>query len=121
MKITRNDYFGSPCFKLKIRGKTYADLDWNTRRPGLSLWAGTKDMGLDRRRWWDLSFCLEVNAPLGEPHRLYLNAGRKFHAIVGLWPGNGCYRYRYHQDEAGEWVRNDRPAPLHWGWLTINL
>jgi hypothetical protein len=32
---------------------------------------------------------------------------------------DGCDRYRYHQDESGRWVRNDKPEPLHWGWLTI--
>jgi hypothetical protein len=32
---------------------------------------------------------------------------------------DGLDRYRYHQDDDGHWVRNDKPEPLHWGWLTI--
>jgi len=32
---------------------------------------------------------------------------------------DGLDRYRYHQNESGRWVRNDKPEPLHWGWLTI--
>jgi hypothetical protein len=31
----------------------------------------------------------------------------------------GCSRYKYHQEAAGEWVRDEKPAPGHWGWLTI--
>lgn len=32
---------------------------------------------------------------------------------------DGCDRYRYHRDGDGKWIRNDKPEPFHWGWLTI--
>lgn len=70
----------------------------------------------DLYRW---SMCLDLNAPLGEPWRLYVNA-RRWSVILGLLPGHGCSRYRYHRDEEGEWARNEKPHPLHWGWLTID-
>jgi hypothetical protein len=31
----------------------------------------------------------------------------------------GLDRYRWHRKEDGGWARDARPAPLHWGWLTI--
>ena len=33
---------------------------------------------------------------------------------------DGISRYRYHKDEHGNRCRNDKPEPLHWGWLTID-
>lgn len=90
------------------------------------------------------SACLDINPPLGEPNRLYLG-GFGWTVILGLptlrttrftgeyerglevwrtcltWPHiDGCSRYRYRQDEEGNWVRKDRPEPLHWGWLTVS-
>src|SRR6266536_1088863 len=91
-------------------------------------------------------FTLDVNAPLGEPNRLYVWLGGGWQVILGLpefrdfrvtrreghvihgeyftdWLHphiGGCDRYRYHQDEDGQWVRNARPARGHWGWLTID-
>jgi hypothetical protein len=88
-------------------------------------------------------FCLDLNPPLGEPNRLYVH-GRRRRVTLGLlslrglrdtgevrdgrpvlrecltWPHlDGISRYRYHLDESGEWARDDKPAPGHWGWLTI--
>jgi len=88
-------------------------------------------------------FLLDLNPPLGEPNRLYLHLSR-WHVTLGLpsvrgskptgeiyrgapvyrhcltWPHiDGLDRYRYRKDGDGRWVRNDKPEPLHWGWLTI--
>lgn len=32
----------------------------------------------------------------------------------------GTSRYRYHKSDDGSWVRNDKPEPRHWGWLTVD-
>lgn len=52
--------------------------------------------------------------------------GRDVVTVHGEYFGNwlhphidGLSRYRYHKDRDGKWVRNDKPEPLHWGWLTI--
>lgn len=95
-------------------------------------------------------FTFDLNAPHGEPHRIFFYSRRRrvtigllsfqeFRetgrrtalngrgtAIDGEWHRNwlhphctGISRYRYHEDENGKWVRNDKPEPMHWGWLTI--
>lgn len=89
-------------------------------------------------------FLLDLNPPLGEPNRLYLHlgnwqvtlgllsvrdfreTGRDGNCIEGEYFSNWLHphidslaRYRSHRDEAGNWIRNPKPEPLHWGWLTI--
>lgn len=155
MKFTRGTYpdipgtAGSPCWKLTGRW-LYADADWNTRFPYgvcLAVRGGRNPrpgFALDA----PLGFTLDLNAPLGEPNRLYLWLG-PVKAILGLpqfrdeeviaretTAGGkrvvhvrhfnrrvpriaGCDRYRYHKTEDGDWARDPKPAPLHWGWLTI--
>ena len=146
MKFTRSTYpdypgvNGDPCWTLE--GKyLWVDADWNPRFPfGVCFgFAVGKQQGTHKIHPYSL--CLDLNAPLGEPNRLYLN-GRRWHVILGLlttrkdvfwsdesgdwfkevrtWPRVvRCSRYKYHRDEEGDWERDDKPAPLHWGWLTI--
>jgi hypothetical protein len=182
MKFTRSTYpdfpgaGGSPCWKIK--GKWVdVDADWNTRFPfgtSLSVHVGRQppprvhEPGcprLTRITAEGISGCqcefkpnptpgflIDLNAPLGEPNRLYLWAG-PWHVILGLpefrnsrptgeestvvifgreipsihmeyftnWRPHiaGCGRYKYHQDPEGKWVRDEKPAPGHWGWLTV--
>jgi hypothetical protein len=152
VKLTRSTYpdypgvQGDPCWRLQGRWLAI-DADWNTRPPfgtSFGLHAGRRAPAAgqpDRRP----GFLLDLNAPLGEPNRLYLWLGR-WHAVLALpevrdfrdtgpggrpvirgehfssWrhPHLGTIdRYRYHQDEAGMWRRNAEPEPLHWGWLTL--
>lgn len=168
---------GDPCWQLKGRWIA-VDADWNTRFPfgvSFSFRVGRQPppmvhvKGCDRQTYLTADgitgcrcehpvnrtpgFLLDLNAPLGEPNRLHLYAGRWF-VIIGLpsvrdfretgprttgtifgreipvingehfsnWLHphiDGIHRYRYHQDENGDWVQNDRPDPMHWGWLTI--
>jgi len=144
MKFIRTTYpdypgmQGSPCWKIKSRWLDI-DADWNMRFPfGVCL-------GIHVGRQPPPGFTLDLNAPEGEPNRLYIWLGR-WHAILGLpscrdlrptgryvggsqvwehyssWRSlhiDGCARYLSHKDETGKWVRNDKPEPLHWGWLTI--
>jgi hypothetical protein len=136
VRFTRGEYAGSPEW-LVTAGKWKLDADWNTRFPfGFCLGVTSQPRGA-----W--SWCLDVNAPLGEPNRLYLDF-RGWKVILGLpsmrreritgqegertfsvehylgWPRvTRCDRYRYHQDPSGSWVRNDRPEKWHWGWLTV--
>lgn len=147
MKFTRTTYPdipghpGDPCWQLAGR-YFYVDADWNTRFPfgtSFSLTVGPRHGKSPFRT--AAGFLLDLNPPLGEPNRLYLNA-RRVRVIIGLpawhrdvsWTGEpgehlfrterclpyleGYDRYRYHRDEAGNWVRNARPEPMHWGWLT---
>ena len=121
MKFTRSTYpdypngSGDPCWNLSGRW-LWIDVDWNPRFPfGACFGASLGPQDSPR----PYSFCLDVNAPLGEPNRLYLN-GRRWYAILGLWPGHGCDRYKYHRTADGTWERGARPAPLHWGWLTVD-
>jgi hypothetical protein len=107
MKIARQYYWGSPCFQLRSRKGVHADLDVNTRRPGMSLWMGTNVLSGPHRRW-DFSFCLDVNAPLGEPHRLELNVAG-CHVTLGLWPGQGSQTWDW---KRSEWTHE-------WGWLSV--
>lgn len=110
MKITKQDYFGSPCIQLRSGKGVHADLDLNTRKPGLSLWMGTKVLGAAHRRF-DASFILDVNAPLSEgSNRLELNV-LGYHIGVGLWPGNG---YVQTWDwKRSEWVMRDTLLSIH--------
>ena len=149
MKFTRSGYpspdpgFGYPCWRLETR-LFVIDVDWNVRgRIPVGMCCAVSDPapppGSDALLRW--SVCLDVNPPLGEPNRLYVNVGARagWSVVLGLpslrwmeWPeeNGGCvtwrrrlhidgcdrYRYRYEQDA---WHRNSRPEPLHWGWLTI--
>lgn len=150
MKFARRTYpdipgypwLGSPCWSLAGRW-IYFDADWNTRFPfGTSLCLrigpgkqpGHPDVP---------GFTLDLNAPLGEPNRLYLflppwlvilglpawhedrsftgENGEDRFARVRCRPHlSGVSRYRYHRDDRGRWVRNSKPESLHWGWLTID-
>ena len=155
MRFVRSTYpdypgmTGDPCWRLKGRWLDI-DADWNTRFPfgaSLSFRIGPQPPpGAVNRT---PGFLLDLNAPLGEPNRLYLHLVR-WHVTLGLpsvrdfretgrevtaggkrvihgehysnWRHphlDGLDRYRYHQDEAGRWTRNDKPEPRHWGWLTI--
>lgn len=137
---------GSPCWQLKGRWLD-ADADWNTRFPFgvcLSVRVGPYRV-VDPKRGVRLplrGFALDLNAPLGEPNRLAFFSPR-WHITLGLvswWTFRatgregrmihgehvrcrphlvGLDRYRYHQDESGRWVRNEKPEPWHWGWLTV--
>ena len=120
MKFVRSRYpfeDGVPCWTLS--GKyLWIDVDWNPRFPfgacfGVSL--GPENSKKIRT----FRSCLDLNAPLGEPNRLYLNTRRR-EVVLGLGPGQGCSRYRYHRDADGRWTRDAKPAPGHWGWLTID-
>lgn len=136
---------GSPCWTATGRW-LYFDADWNTRRPyGTSLCLRLQSPHWPDK---GPGFTLDVNPPLGEPNRLYLFLWRR-HVIIGLpsvrdfretsretgprgirvihgvhfsnWRHphiDGCSRYEYHQVN-GEWVRDAKPAPFRWGWLTI--
>lgn len=137
-----DDRYKCPCWSLT--GKNlWIDIDWNTRFPfgiSASVSLGEKDDG----HFYPFGLTLEVNPPLGEPNRIYAHAFRWW-LILGLpqfrserpsgreingvpvwesyisWRPHlaGCSRYGYHKDENDEWVRNAKPNPLNWGWLTI--
>ncbi len=169
MKFTRGKYpdypgaDGDPCWRL-TGSWLDIDADWNTRFPfgaSFSVRIGPQPPPMVREPATAAAMCasrpvnqtpgflLDLNAPLGEPNRLYLWLVR-WHVTLGLpsvrdfqvtgreitvsgkrvihgkhysnWRHphlDGLDRYRYHQDEAGHWTRNARPEPLHWGWLTI--
>lgn len=156
MKFTRSSYPdipgvpGSPCWTLLSRW-LYADADWNTRFPfgtSLGLHFGRQPERLDQPNLTP-GFLLDLNAPEGEPNRLYLWLGpvsvtlglvqfRDFRVtgrettpkgrrvVRGEHFTNwrhphiaGCDRYRYDRGDSGSWVRRPRPEPLHWGWLTV--
>jgi hypothetical protein len=155
LKFTRSTYpripgyerLDSPCWQL-TSPRVWLDADWNTRFPfGVSLGLNLgrrdeRDLDRPRRQPARLGLCLDVNAPLDEPNRLYVH-GRHWRVTLGLitwWTFretgregrmirgryvrcrpylDGISRYRYHRDESGRWVRDDRPVPGHWGWLTV--
>ena len=155
MKFTRSTYpdypgmTGDPCWRLKGSWLDI-DADWNTRFPfGASFSFRIGPQPPSRAVNRTPGFLLDLNAPLGEPNRLYLHLVR-WHATLGLpsvrdfretgrevtvsgkrvihgeyfsnWRHphlDGLDRYKYHQDEAGRWTRNDKPEPFHWSWLTI--
>lgn len=79
---------GSPCWTVTARW-LYADLDVNTRFPYggcLCIRVGPKhpwpDPGSTHRQARH-GFTLDVNAPLGEPNRLYVFSARRQH-MIGL-------------------------------------
>lgn len=150
MRFTRSTYpdipgvQGSPCWTLDSRW-LWIDADLNTRFPfGTSL-----GVRLGRRPGSGPSgvrsgpgFTLDLNAPLGEPNRLYLflpgwsailglptirrevfyeEDGEKRFRVDRCWPRlTSCGRYGYHRVPGGSWERDLRPVPGHWGWLTVD-
>jgi hypothetical protein len=143
VKFKRSSYFGAPCCRASGRWFWF-DADWNTRFPfgtSLGLRVGRRQEAIHkpgcetdcqcRISLPPHGFTLDVNAPAGEPNRLYIWLAR-WHVTLALpqvraecaddsrRPRIGSIgRYRYHQDSDGKWVRNDKPDPLYWGWLTI--
>lgn len=118
MKFTRGDYFGVPCWQLKADGWS-ADVDWTTwLRIPIGFSAGTHST--ERRgKFPAWSWCLDLNAPFGEPCRLYLHRWGWW-ATLSLWPGHGIHRYRAHKNEEGKWMDDAVPEKGHWGWLTVS-
>ena len=144
MKVSFGTYEGSPCWRIDARWLS-VDADWNTRFPfGTSFGF---NIGPRRPIGGGLTqpangFLLDLNAPIGEPNRLYVRIGR-WHVTVGLltwhtfkatgrdgnviegdyvrcWPHlAGIGRYGYHQNDDGNWSRDPLPKPGHFGWLTI--
>ncbi len=133
---------GAPCWRLTGRW-IYLDADWNTRFPFGTSWCLRIGPSSQPGHHGAPGFTLDLNPPLGEPNRLYLFLGRWF-VILGLptlrtsqptgekvngvavyrdclsWPRLGSTgRYRYHRRDDGRWVRNSKPEPRHWGWLTV--
>lgn len=141
----------------------WLDADWNTRFPfGISIciYIGRQaarhpcEPDCEPDCEWHKAgapqgwgFIIDLNAPLGDPNRLYL-WGRRRSVVLGLlswhreaelsrtysidgklvlrtqrvrsWPHlEAMPRYSYHQSPGGGWVRNDQPNRFHWGWLTI--
>jgi hypothetical protein len=148
VKFTRGEYFGSPCWTFKARW-AYMDADWNTRFPygtSLMMRVGTENAGVSFTLDWNAPIGepnrLYLNGGswhvvLGLPSvRDFEETGREVvtdrtgrqvtqvhgrHFRNWLHPHlDGCSRYRYHKDDRDNWVRNDRPERLHWGWLTIS-
>lgn len=80
MKIKLSDYHGSPC--LTVTGsRFYFDADINTRRP-YGVCAGFR-VGEHSVIPDGTGFSLDLNAPLGEPNRLYVSGPRR-HYTIGL-------------------------------------
>lgn len=76
---------GSPCWNLKMRW-LYFDADWNTRFPfgtSLCIRVGPLPAGRGQPNL-NPGFTLDVNAPEGEPNRLYLFLGGGWQVILGL-------------------------------------
>jgi hypothetical protein len=72
---------GSPCWQLTSR-LVRVDADWNTRFPfGVSFGLDAGPDSVPRRI--RTGFLLELNAPLGEPNRLYVH-GFGWHITLGL-------------------------------------
>jgi hypothetical protein len=76
MKIKFGSYCDSPCWQVKARWLD-ADVDWNLR------WPFGTSMGIHLGHPGAPGFLLDLNAPLGEPNRLYVNLGR-WHVTIGL-------------------------------------
>jgi hypothetical protein len=138
----------SPCWQLTSRC-LWLDVDWNTRPPfgaslGLKLgegqprpggWGLTLDINppigepnrlhLQLGRWSVILGLPSVRDFRVTGREVTLPSGKRViageHFSNWLHPHiDGCSRYRYHQDTSGAWVRNSKPEPLHWGWLTIS-
>ena len=135
---------GDPCWQASSSW-FWLDADFNTRFPfgtSFCLRLGCPRGGKGYRRGGP-GFTLDLNAPLGEAR-----AGSTCGSVTGTsrsgssrstvrkhfedddgtprfrevrtWPRLvQMDRYRYHRDLGGNWARNDKPEPLHWGWLTI--
>lgn len=144
MKFTRSTYQGSPCWKLTSRW-VYFDADWNTRFPfGASLclrigpyrpWPDPDSEHRQPKR----GFTLDLNAPLGEPNRLYL-WGAKCEYMIGLiswWTfretgrmetkrgmviDGDHVRCRPHlvRGQAWDWKRSEGTGPPRWRWIVIH-
>jgi hypothetical protein len=140
LKFTRTAYFGSPCWNASGRWFWF-DADWNTRFPfGTS--AGLRIGRQPRRVAGGLGFTLDVNAPLGEPARLYL-WGPKRHYMIGLaswheWQETGTEtrtimarpetvhlghdvrcRPRIVRGQAWDWKRSEYTDPPRWRWIVV--
>ena len=149
MKFKRSRYprhpsterYSSPCWTLTGRW-IWVDIDWNTRFPfgaSIGVTFGHKPAPGSGDR--ALGFCLDVNAPLGEPNRLYLTGPRR-DWMVGLitwWTfretsqqsvvRNGrtitqiegddvrC-RPRLERGQAWDWKRSE--GGDRWRWLVIH-
>lgn len=151
MKLTRSTYpqipsvRPSPCWQFQAR-RLWADLDVNTRFPfGFSLAAADSPPGVGdgpRRRRWGIT--LDVNAPLGEPNRLYLS-GRRRDWMIGLvewhrFKETGQHtttlrsgrtipcveghdvrcRPRLVRGQAWDWDRSEGSTPPVWRWVVVH-
>lgn len=148
MKFTRSRYpaipgreeLDSPCWTVKGRW-LYFDADWNTRWPfGTSLclrigpqrpWPDPGSSHKQPKR----GLTLDLNAPLGEPNRLYLWGGRR-QWMIGLisWhklretgredgvPVLSEFRCRPHlvRGQAWDWKRSEGSTPPRWHWIVIH-
>lgn len=73
--IPGHEQYSSPCWKLTGRW-IWADIDWNMRFPfGASIGVSVGRNPKPGNR--SLGFCLDINAPIGEPNRLYLTGPRR--------------------------------------------
>ncbi len=114
MKFTRSTYHGSPCWKVTADW-LYADADWNTRWPfgaGLCIRIGPQHPWPDpdsKHRQAVRGFTLDLNAPLGEPNRLYLWGARREYMI-------GLIQWRDDYGEETRWPRLVRGQA--WNWRT---
>lgn len=80
--IEGREDLASPCWKATARW-LYLDADWNTRFPwGTSLCVRVRRH--DPEAATAPGFTLDVNAPLGEPNRLYLWGGPAWCARISL-------------------------------------
>jgi hypothetical protein len=147
MKIKRSKYHGSPCWHVTGRW-VYFDADWNTRWPfGTSLclrigpYRPWPDPGSERRQP-KRGFTLDLNAPLGEPNRLYLWGARR-EWMIGLvsWHefretsreekvAGGRKRAIVHGEtvrcrphlergQARDWKRSEGTNPPRWRWIVV--
>lgn len=83
--IPGREQYASPCWTLTGRW-IWADADWNTRFPfgtSFGVRVGPKAATYDEHRLPPWGFTLDVNAPLGEPNRLYV-WGPKRNYMIGL-------------------------------------
>lgn len=116
MKHEERDYFGARCRTVSTKW-VWVDLDTRRGRFGFCLGGS---FGRARTIYdecvvggsYELrgpSWCLDVRAPLGEPHRLYLTNWLGLSAVIGLWPGHGS--------QGWSWRRN-RPTS-NWHWVVV--
>src|SRR6266498_3857319 len=119
MKFTHSTYpdypgaDGSPCWNLKSRW-LYFDADWNTRFPfgtSLCIRLGPQPEG-PRTPNLNPGFTLDVNAPLGEPNRLYVWLGGGWQVILGL-PEFRDFRVTRKSRNSGSPRITCQPPPSH--------